>query len=123
MTATSTQPVRSVFPPPTCPIALAGKSRNMPSRSSPLVEQLLPVNDHQRVNFALRNQPCCNGGLSECCRSAQDAFVLTGDLRNGFLLERPKLSLKLSFNRRPCEPFVADRRPNLVRFKQGQCLR
>src|ERR1035441_5834464 len=29
MTATSTQPVRSIFPPPICPIDLAGKSKNI----------------------------------------------------------------------------------------------
>jgi hypothetical protein len=89
----------------------------------PLVEQLLPVNDHQRVHFALRNQPCRNGGLPECRRSAQDAFVLAGDLRNGFFLERPKLSLELNFNGRPSEPFIANFRPNLVRFQKSQCLR
>src|SRR5437773_5769309 len=89
----------------------------------PLVEQLLSVNHNQSVNFALRDQPRRNGGLPECRRSAEDALVVRGDFRNGFLLERPELSLELGVNTRPREPFVANLGPNLVRLQKSQCLR
>src|SRR5437867_1219426 len=89
----------------------------------PLIEQLLPVDHNQSIDLALCNQPCGDGCLPECRRSAQDAFVMTRDLSDGFLLKWPKLSLELGFNRRSREPFVVNLRPNLVRFKKGQCLR
>jgi hypothetical protein len=88
-----------------------------------VVEQLLPVDRHENITFALRDQPRPNGCLPESCRSTQNAFVMANDLRDSFLLDRSKLSLELSFNRGSREPFVANVRPNLVRFKKGQCLR
>src|ERR1039457_7616251 len=59
-----------------------------PKALLPLIEQLLPVNDYQSVDLAFRDQPRRNGGLSERCRRAEDTFVVCGDLRDRFLLER-----------------------------------
>ena len=70
-----------------------------PKALLPLIEQLLTVNDYQSVDLAFRDQPRRNGGLSERCRRAEDTFVVCGDLRDRFLLERPKLTLELRFNR------------------------
>ena len=56
---------------------------------------VLPVNDNQSVDLAFRDQPRRNGGFPERRRSTQDTFVMGNDLRNGFLLERPKLTLEL----------------------------
>jgi hypothetical protein len=44
-----------------------------------LIEQLLPVDDDQSVDFAFRDKPRRNGGLSERGRSAQDAFVIDAE--------------------------------------------
>ena len=41
-----------------------------------------------------------------------------GDLRDRFLLERPKLTLEPRFNRRARVPFVPNFGPDLVRFEQ-----
>ena len=46
-----------------------------------------------------------------------------GDLRDGFLLERPKLTLELRFNRRARVPFVPNFGPDLVRLEKSQGLR
>ncbi|MGA2117161.1 MAG: hypothetical protein ABSH56_20665 [Bryobacteraceae bacterium] len=80
------------------------------------------MNDHQSVDLAFGDQPCRNGGLPERRRSAEDAFVVGGDLRDGFLLERPKLTLELRYNRRTRVPFVPNLGPDLVRFEKSQGL-
>ena len=116
----------------TCPVHFA--AADMPDRFGrqiqehpkallPLIEQLLPVNHDQSVDLAFRDQPCRNGGLPERRRSAEDAFVVSGDLRDGFLLERPKLTLELRFNRRARVPFVPNFGPDLVRLEKSQRLR
>ena len=48
---------------------------------------------------------------------------MSGNLRDGFLLERSKLTLELRFNRRARIPFVPNFGPDLVRFKKSQGLR
>jgi hypothetical protein len=55
----------------------------------PLIEQLLPVNQNQRIDLAIRDQPGGNGSLSESRWSAQKALVVLDDLENSLLLERP----------------------------------
>ena len=72
------------------------------------------MNDDQRVDLAFRDQPRRNGGFPKCRRSAEDTFVVAGDLCDSFLLERPKLAPELRFNRRARAPFVANFGPNLV---------
>jgi hypothetical protein len=89
----------------------------------PLIGQLLPVNHDQSVDLAFRDQPRCNSGFSERCRSAQDTFVVPDDLRDRFLLERPKLTLELRFNRYARIPFVPNFGPDLMRLKKRQCFR
>jgi hypothetical protein len=64
-----------------------------PKTLLPLIKQLLPVNHDQSVDLAFRDQPRCNGGLPERGWSAEDTFVVSGDLRDGFLLEGPELTL------------------------------
>ena len=56
------------------------------------------MNDDQRVDLAFRDQPRRNGGFPKGRRRAEDTFIVTGDLRDGFLLERPKLALELPFS-------------------------
>src|ERR1035437_107885 len=94
-----------------------------PEALLPLIEQLLPVNHHQSVDLAFRDQPRRNGGFAERRRSAEDAFVVGGDLRDGVLLERPKLTQELRFNRRARVPFVPNLGSDLVRFEKSQGLR
>jgi hypothetical protein len=55
----------------------------------PLIEQLLAVNQNQRIDLAIRDQPGGNGSLSKSRWSAQDAFVVLDDLGDSFQLERP----------------------------------
>jgi hypothetical protein len=87
----------------TCPVHLA--TTDMPDRPCrqiqehskaflPLIEQLLPVNHNQSVDFTFRDQPRRDGGFPERRWSAEDAFVVSDDLRYGFLLERSKLTLE-----------------------------
>jgi hypothetical protein len=84
---------------------------------------LLPVNHNQGVDLALGDQPGSNGCFSESSRSAEDAFIEGRNLGDGFLLGRPKLALKLGFDRHAQEPFVPNLWPNLVRFEKSQSLR
>ena len=81
------------------------------------------MNHNQSVDLAFGDQPCRNGSFSECRGSAEDAFVVAGDLRDGFLLERPKLPLELRFNRRARVPFVPNFGPDFVRFEKSLGLR
>src|ERR1035438_7492052 len=105
------------------PDRFGGQVQEPPKALLPLIEQLLTVNDDQSVDLALRDQPRRDGGLPECRGSAQDTFVVRGDLRDGFLLERPKLTPKVRFNRLARVPFVPNFGPYLVRFEKRQGLR
>src|ERR1019366_6204346 len=67
--------------------------------------------------------PRRNRSLPERRGSAQDTFVVGGDLRDGFLLERPKLPPELRFNRRARVSFVPNFGPDLVRLEKRQGLR
>src|SRR5438309_809852 len=81
------------------------------------------MNDNQSVDLAFRDQPCRNGGFAERRRSAEDAFIVSGDLRDGFFLKRPKLTLELRFNCRTRVPFVPNFGPDSMRFEKSQGLR
>ena len=105
------------------PDRLGRKIQEHPQTLLPLIEQLLPVNHNQSVDLSLRNQPRPNGCLAKSSRSAENAFVMPGDVLDSFLLEWPKCSLELGFNRCPCKSFVVNLWPNLVRLKKSQCLR
>jgi hypothetical protein len=61
----------------------------------PLIEQLLPVDQYQSVDLAFCDKPCGYDRLPKRSRSRENAFIVEADLRNGFLLNRPKLALKL----------------------------
>ena len=60
----------------------------------PLIEQLLPMNQNQSVDLALRDQPCRNGRLPKRRRGAEDSLVVDADLRDSLLLDRPKLTME-----------------------------
>jgi hypothetical protein len=81
------------------------------------------VNHDQSVDLAFRDQPRRDGGFPERRRSTEDTFVIGGDLRHGFLLEGPKLTLELRLNRRARVPFVPYLGPDLMRFEESQGLR
>jgi len=55
----------------------------------PLIEQLLPVDQNQRVDLTLRDQPGGDGSLSKSRRRAEDSFVVLGDFGNGLHLGPP----------------------------------
>ena len=75
--------------------------------------------DHnQSVDFSFRDQPGRNGSFAERRRSTEDALIVSGNLRDRFLLKRSKLTLELRINRRARVPFVPDFGPDLVRFKK-----
>jgi hypothetical protein len=88
----------------------------------PLIEQMLPVDHHQTIDLAFRDQPRRNGRFPESRRSAEDTFVVGDDFRDSFFLERPKPALELRFNRRPGVSFVPHFWPDLMRFEKGQRL-
>src|SRR5450755_2787730 len=88
----------------------------------PLVQQLLAVDYDQRVDLAFRYQPRPDGCLSERCWSTQYTFIEVGNLRDGLVLERAKLTLELRLNRGAFVPFVPNFRPNLVRREKRQRL-
>src|SRR5271154_6367995 len=81
------------------------------------------MNHYQRVDFAFGDQPRPNGGFPERLGSAEDTFVVGSNLRDGFLLERPKLPLELRFDRHARISFVLNFRPDLVRFQKSQGFR
>src|SRR5204863_8744768 len=85
------------FPSTDMPDRFGWQIQEHPKALLPLIEQLLPVNDDQSVDLAFRDQPCRNGRFPERRRSAEDTFVVGGDLRDCFLLERSKLTLELRF--------------------------
>jgi hypothetical protein len=93
-----------------------GRSRNILKRFFQ-IEQLLPVNYNQDIDLAFRDQLRRDDGLPESSRSAEDTFIVAGDLRDGFLLKRSKLTLELRFNRCARGPFVKNVGPDLVRLK------
>src|ERR1035437_1097340 len=115
------RPVR--FPTTDMPDRFWRQIQEHPKALLPLIEQLLPVNHNQSVDLAFRDQPRRNGGFPERRRSAEDTLVVGRDLRDGFLLERPKLTLELRFNRRARVPFVPNFGPDLVRIEKSQGLR
>src|SRR5215472_17494999 len=78
---------------------------------------------NQRVDLALRDQPCSNSGLSESRRCAKDPFVMLNRLRNGLQLERSQLALELDFDWCARKSFIADLRTDPVGFKQSNYLR
>ena len=104
------------------PDRLGRKIQEHPEALLPLIEQLLPVNHDQSVDLALGDKPRRNGGLPEGRRGAEDAFVVGSDLRHRFLLERPKLTLELHFNRFARVSFVPNLGPDLMRFEQSHGL-
>src|ERR1039458_3041530 len=76
----------------------------------PLIEQLLPVDQYQSVDFTFCDEPCGYDRLSKRSRSRENAFIVEADLRNGFLLNRPKLALKPYVNWCASEPLVPNYR-------------
>ncbi len=76
--------------------------------------------DHnQSVDFSFRDQPGRNGSFAERRRGTEDALIVSGNLRDRFLLKRSKLTLELRINRPAPVPFVPDFGPDLVRFKKN----
>jgi hypothetical protein len=74
----------------------------------PLIEQLTPMNEHERVHPALSNEPRSDDGLAKCCGGRQDTgLVAQHGVRCGLLLV-PKLTLKLHIQATAVAAFVAN---------------
>ena len=76
MTATSISPVGRLRPPPIRPIDFAGTPRNVDEPLDPLVEQLPPMHEHERVDAALGDQPGGDDRLAERRRGGQHAGLV-----------------------------------------------
>jgi hypothetical protein len=88
----------------------------------PLIEQLLPVHHHERVDLALRNQPRGYRCLSESCGSTQNPVVVRNDLVDRVFLELPQLSPEFRLNRGARTAFIAHFWLDSVRSEEPQCL-
>src|ERR1051325_9931325 len=73
----------------------------------PLIEQLLPVHDHERVDLALRNQPRRYRCLSESCGSTQNPVIVWNDLVDRVLLQLAQLSPEFRLNGGAQTAFIA----------------
>ena len=94
MTATSSSPVGRLRPPPIRPIDFAGTSRNVDEPLDPLVEQLTPMDEHERVDAALCDEPGGDHGLAERRRGGQHAGLVRQHRVGRGLLLRPQLAVK-----------------------------
>ena len=108
MTATSSLPVAFFFPPPIRPISLCRKTEKRRQSLDPLIHQLPAMDEHQRVDAALGNQPRGNDRLSKRCGRGKHAGVVGQHLACGRLLLRSQLPLKRHIQRLAGEAFVAN---------------
>ena len=76
------------LPAANLPDRLCGQIQKHCQPFMPLIEQPLSMNHNQRVDFARRNQPRGDSGLSEGRRRTKDSFVVLNSLGDGFQLER-----------------------------------
>ena len=77
------------------------------------------MDQNQSVDPALSDEPGCYGSFSESSRSTEDTLVVIDDLPNGVLLDRPKLTIEIHFDRHTVEPLILNYRPNVVRLQKG----
>ena len=94
MTATSSSPVGRFRPPPIRPIDFAGTPRNVDESLDPLVEQLTPMHEHERVDAALGDQPGGDHRLAERRRGGQHAGLVRQHRVCRGLLLGPELAVK-----------------------------
>jgi len=88
----------------------------------PLVQQLLPVYDHQRIDLPCRDQPRGYSCPSKGGWRTEYAFVVADNLADSIFLQRPQLSLKFRFNRDAWTSFISHFRPYLVCGEERECL-
>src|SRR6266545_4811458 len=90
-----------------------GKIEECCQAFDPLIQELAPMHEHQRIDAALGDQPGCDNCFAERRRGGQDTgFVLQHRLRRELLL-RSELALKGGMQRMSAETLVPDNRANI----------
>src|SRR5258708_37487720 len=79
----------------------------------PLVQELAPMHEHQRVDAALRDQPGSDDCLAERRRSGQDTDVVLQHRLGGDLLLCSEFTLKGGMQNVSAETLVTDVRANI----------
>ena len=79
----------------------------------PLVQELAPMHEHQRIDAALGDQPGRDDGLAERRRGGQDTSVVLQHRLGRELLLCSKLALKGGLQRLPAETLVTDDLANI----------
>ena len=87
-------PVGLRFPPPIRPIRLRGSTEKRRQALHPLIEQLLSMHEHQRVDAALGDQPRGDDRLAEGGRGGQHTGVVRQQRVRGGLLFRPQFAVE-----------------------------
>ena len=65
----------------------------------PLIQQLLTVNEHQRVDAPFGNQPGRDCRLAKRCRCVYDTLIVSNDRVHSIHLMFPECSMKLYIQR------------------------
>jgi len=78
----------------------------------PLIEELVPMDKHERTDAALGDQPRAHNRLAECGGGRQHAGVVCENRVRRHLLLAPQFPLERHVQRSPAVPFVTDRRAN-----------
>ena len=102
-----------VRPPPIRPIDFAGTFRNVGETLDPLIQELPPMHEHQRIHAALGDQPGRDDGLAERRRGGQDAGVVLQHRLGRERLLCSELALKGGVQRVSAETLVPDDRANI----------
>ena len=79
----------------------------------PLVQELAPMHEHQRIDAALGDQPGSDDCLAERRRGGQDTSVVLQHRLGRELLLWSQLALKGGLQRLPAETLVTDDRANI----------
>jgi hypothetical protein len=78
----------------------------------PLIEELAPMDEHERTDAALGDQPRAHDRFAECGGGRQHAGVVCENRVRRDLLLAPQFPLERHVQRSPAVPFVTDRRAN-----------
>src|SRR5208283_5370801 len=106
------------FPASDLPYLIGRKIQEHRQPLAPLIEQLLPVYQHQRAHISMGDQPRSHCRLAEGSRSAHDALVVLDDGFDRLLLMDAQAASELNIDRRSGEPLVSNHGLHSVTLEQ-----
>ena len=69
---------------------------------------MTPVDQHQGVHFAHRNQLRGNGRLAKSCRSTKDSVIASSQSRRRLLLTRTTIAVEIDLDRDSVEAMIGN---------------